>query len=107
MERLLLTSIGANAIREHYLSTTFLAVSVFLLALSIKTEGFSVLSDIGKKDCLYIYIFHIVVASGISIAVVRLPDFLGLGYSYMAPLVVFLTTILLIVLLRKMRVIKR
>ena len=107
LERYILTSIGANAVREHYLSTTFLAFSVFLLALCIKTEKPNVLSNIGKKDSLYIYVFHMIVSAALSIVIARLPGVFGHVYSYIAPLVVFLTTIVLVIILRKIGAIKR
>ena len=106
LERYLLTQIGTNAVREHYLSTTFLAVSVFLLALSIKIKKPNVLSNIGERDSLYIYIFHIVVASVLSIVVMRCPSVIGYAYTYMAPMVVFIITIAFVMILKKIGVVK-
>ena len=44
--------------RDHYASSTFLAVSLFLFFLSARQVGQNVLSDLGEKDSLYIYILH-------------------------------------------------
>lgn len=54
----LLTWFDMNATRDHYISSTFLAVSLFLLFLSLKQSKVNVFSKLGEKDSLYIYIFH-------------------------------------------------
>lgn len=47
-----------NTTRDHYISSTFLAVSLFLLFLSLKQSKVNVFSKLGEKDSLYIYILH-------------------------------------------------
>ena len=57
-ENRLLIELHANATRDHYISSTFLAVSLFLLFLSVKQAKTNILSSLGEKDSLYVYIFH-------------------------------------------------
>lgn len=52
----LLTWFDMNATRDHYISSTFLAVSLFLLFLSLKQSKVNVFSKLGEKDSLYIHI---------------------------------------------------
>lgn len=58
IENRILINIGMNATRDHYISTTFLAISLFLLFTTYKQETPNLLSKMGEKDSLYIYIFH-------------------------------------------------
>ena len=58
MEKKLLVELNLNATRDNYISSTFLAISLFLLFLSTKQTKVSILSALGEKDSLYIYIFH-------------------------------------------------
>lgn len=51
----LLTWFDMNATRDHYISSTFLAVSLFLLFLSLKQSKVNVFSKLGEKDSLYTY----------------------------------------------------
>lgn len=57
MENHLLVRLDMNAIRDHYLSSTFLAISLFLLFLSTKQTNANILSILGEKYSLYIYIY--------------------------------------------------
>lgn len=57
MENRLLIGLQANATRDHYISSTFLAVSLFLLFLSLKQSKVNAFSKLGEKDSLYIYIY--------------------------------------------------
>ena len=58
LEKYILISIDKCPAREHYISSTFLAICLLGLLLSIKVEKPNVMSKIGEKASLYIYIFH-------------------------------------------------
>ena len=104
LEKEFLLSIGKCSAREHYLSSTFLSMVIFLLALSFKTVKRNYISSMGERDSLYIYIFHPVLIYCLPIV------FTGLNfdktYLLVAPLLVILVTLLLIRLLRFVHVIK-
>ena len=57
-ENRLLVCLGLNATRDHYLSTTPLAIFVFILFLKHQAGRPTIFSRIGQKDSLYIYIFQ-------------------------------------------------
>lgn len=104
LEKFLLIYLDKCAVREHYLSSTFLSVFLFLLALSVKSKNKSLISTMGEKDSLYIYIFHpvfIFCCSGF-FSRIHLYDY----YLYVAPLVVLGATIIFIKCIRRMRIIK-
>ena len=58
LERYLLVSSGLNSRRDHYLSTTFLAIAVFLFFLEHVGNTDSIISRIGRDDSTWIYILH-------------------------------------------------
>jgi len=83
---------------DLYLSTPFLSISLFCMFLSMKVEKPNLLSKIGQRDSLYIYIFHILfITKTISIG-----DKLGLGpaMGWIAPLAVFAVTLAVVVVCR-------
>lgn len=98
-ERILLGFFSLNAERDHYISTTFLAVFTFLLALQHEdkyaNKGLSILSTVGAKLSTSIYILHpiviIVVAKVVAYISRHLP-FIGVCYAYIAPFAVFVIT---------------
>lgn len=100
LERLFLISVGKNAIRDHYLSTTFLAISVFAYALRKQygnvelNKAGKILSIIGRKYSTDIYILHPIIISIVKIIF----GVLGLGsiYTGIAPIVVYLTTVVML-----------
>lgn len=103
LERLILVNTDTLAFQEFFLSTTPLAVSVFLLALSFRKAPPSYGSQLGEKDSLYIYILHpVFILCGSALS-----DTLQWqeAYSYVAPLIVLAATILCIKILRKMKLI--
>lgn len=87
------------SIGDLYLSTTFLAFSIFLLFLNIRQTKDNLLSRVGRENGLYIYVFHYLIASSINYGDSVL-FYLG------APIVLCLT-LLFITLLRKVKVIGR
>lgn len=104
IEKYILISIDKCPTREHYISSTFLAISLFWLLMSIKVEKPSVLSKLGERDSLYIYIFHPIfmwiMSTGFKKTV--LLDM----YSWIAPFAVLVSTLAFIYALRKINIIK-
>lgn len=101
-----LLELHANAVRDHYISTTFLAVSLFLLFLSLTQHRGNALSMIGEKESLYIYIFHPLFMVFFSKANQYLPDLWLEIYRYGAPVIILIATILLAKSLRILHIIK-
>ena len=90
IEHYVLVKIGANATRDHYFSTTMLAVSVFMLFLMFFNKR-TMSSDIGRNDSTWIYILHpafIILTDAIS------GRFKIYGYFYFRPFLVFIASIL-------------
>ena len=104
IERYILLYLDKNASREHYISSTFLSVSICLIALSIKTENQSLFSKLGNKDSLYIYVFHPIFVTRCTILFreMQLYDF----YMYLSPIIVLCLTIVFINCIRRTNVIK-
>ena len=104
LEKYILISIDKCPTREHYISSTFLAICLFWLLMSMKVEKPSVLSKIGERDTLYIYIFHPLFLRVMSTGFKKM----GLldVYSWIAPFVVLASTMAFIYALRKINVIK-
>lgn len=93
MENRFLVSIGLNAIRDHYISTTFLSISLFLLFLSVELSGPSKMSEWGRKYSLYLYIFHPLSISCLAVIVGHLPwTWCIQAYHWLAPIVVAVCT---------------
>ena len=89
IEHYVLVKIGANATRDHYFSTTMLAVSVFMLFLMFFNKR-TMSSDIGRNDSTWIYILHpafIILTDAIS------GRFKIYGYFYFRPFLVFIASI--------------
>jgi fucose 4-O-acetylase-like acetyltransferase len=95
---------GTVAIREHYLSSSLLAICLFLVALSVTDCQKSRYSMLGEKDSLYIYIFHPILIRICSIFFLKT----GLyeAYYFVAPLIILITTLILIYSLKRIRLIK-
>lgn len=59
LERSFLENHGINATRDHYMSTTFLSVCLFLFAISFsQVRNCSIWVLLGAKYSLYIYVLH-------------------------------------------------
>ena len=105
-ENRLLTALDLNATRDHYASSTLLAVSLVLFSLSAKQVGKNGLSKLGEKDSLYIYIFHPLFIMFFSTANKYLPYFWQTTYLYWSPVIVLIVTILFGKTLRILHIIK-
>ncbi len=100
-ERFVLEYFGKNATRDQYISTIFLAISVFLFCYySVKNDTSSTLlkglSKIGQDLSTDIYVYHPIVIAVFAMA------FSGTGlynyYKYIAPFAVYIAVIVLIII---------
>lgn len=104
-ENRILINIGMNATRDHYISTTFLAVSLFLLFTTYKQETPNVLSRMGEKYSLYIYIFHPLFIFFFNTMNKYLPEIWQNTYLYLSPILILIVTIFFCIMLRKIHII--
>lgn len=65
VEHFLLVYFNVNAIRDHYLSTTFLSICIFVLFNNIKIKD-NIFSFLGRKYTTFIYIFHPILVTVLS-----------------------------------------
>ena len=99
LERYLLVSTDLNPTRDHYLSTTFLAIAVFLFFLHYVGNEKNLISRIGKDDSTWIYILHPIVITvlGAVAAKVGVQSIYNIG----RPVFVFLTTTVIVELIMR------
>ena len=100
-ERFALVNAGLNATRDHYLSTTFLAICLFVYTL--KSNWYNKeLAVIGRKYSTWLYIIHPIFITVFSIVVGKL----GLKsiYRYVAPIVVYCATLTFLIILQKVKI---
>ena len=97
-ERFILVNAGLNATRDHYISTTFLAICLFVYTLKSdwNNKGLTV---IGRKYSTWLYIVHPIFITVFSIVVGKL----GLKsiYRCVAPIVVYCATLVFLIILQK------
>lgn len=93
------SSLGVFA-GDVYISTILLSVSIFLLFLNIKQPKDTIVSRLGREDCLYIYVLHFFIANIIRRYNTTIPSL-----SYISTPLVLLLTLLLIYFLRKTKII--
>lgn len=102
LEKYLLNYFNLSAPREHYLSTTFLSIVVFVIFTSPYWDNrMPFLSSIGMKYSTNIYIIHPILITVLSTILRRTPIF-GL-YSFCRPIVVFALSILVSIFYYKFR----
>lgn len=106
LEKTVLLDLGKSPMREHYLSTTFLAICLFMFVFSFKNIHCSRISQLGERDSLYIYVFHQLFVMTLPMIIKRLPIDLSSCYKYTAPLMVLLITVMFTMCLRKFKLIK-
>lgn len=73
LERNLLVRLNLNATRDHYLSTTILAISTFLFFLFYVPPAKNFISKIGQYDTTEIYIIHPIVLQIFDIIMEKMP----------------------------------
>ena len=83
-----------------------LVISLFLLTLTLDTGKDCSLSYLGQYYSLYIYIFHLVIASSMELIANNIPIQISIYYMYINPLFVFSLSILFTWTLKSMKIIK-
>ena len=100
-ERFALVNAGLNATRDHYISTTFLAICLFVYILKSNWHNKG-LAMIGRKYSTWLYIIHPIFITVFSTVVGKL----GLKsiYRYVAPIVVYCATLVFLIILQKVKI---
>ncbi len=100
-ERFILVNAGLNATRDHYISTTFLSICLFVYTLKSNWHNKG-LAVIGRKYSTWLYIIHPIFITVFSIVVGKL----GLKsiYRYVAPIVVYCATLVFLIILQKVKI---
>ena len=103
-ERFVLVSAGLNATRDHYLSTTFLAICLFVYALKSNWHN-KELTVIGRKYSTWLYIIHPIFITVFSIVTGKL----GIKsiYRCVAPIVVYCATLVFLIILQKVKIVMK
>ena len=100
-ERFALVNAGLNATRDHYISTTFLSICLFVYTLKSNWYN-NGLAVIGRKYSTWIYIIHpifITVFAGITNKL-----WIKSIYRYVAPIVLYCATLVFIIILQKAKI---
>lgn len=108
MERYILISLDMNSTRDHYISTTFLAVSVFLFTIKNISKGevdnnsilkndrrkniVAILERIGQKYSTWLYILHPIFITCIGFIVNKIGIYEK--YRFVAPIFVYVSTVI-------------
>lgn len=100
LERVVLGLYGLNAGRDHYISTTFLAICIFLLFLYYGNEKnnrcYMFFSNIGCKMSTAIYIIHPILIQVLGFAIAVASTYcawISIIYSYTAPVCVMISAV--------------
>ncbi len=88
IERFALGYANLNGSRDHYVSTTFLAICVLLLTINQKDIHSKAIAYIGEKLSLMIYILHPILIPVLAMVVKR--DSLGMVFECCRPFIIFL-----------------
>lgn len=99
-ERFILVSAGLNATRDHYLSTTLLAICLFVYTLKSNWHNKG-LTVIGRKYSTWLYVIHPIFITVFSIVVGKLG--LKSVYRCVAPIVVYCATLTFLIILQKVK----
>lgn len=100
VERFVLVNAGLNATRDHYISTTFLAISLFVYALKSNWSNAG-LSLVGRTYSTWIYIIHPIFITIFAIITGKLC--IKSIYRYVAPFVVYCATVIFLIILQKVK----
>ena len=99
-ERFALVNAGLNATRDHYISTMFLAICLFVYTLKSNWHN-KELTVIGRKYSTWLYIIHPIFITVFSIVTGKL----GIKsiYRCVAPIVVYCATLVFLIILQKVK----
>ena len=100
-ERFVLENAGLNATRDHYISTTFLAICLFVYTLKSNWHN-KELAVIGRKYSTWLYIIHPIFITVFAMITGKL----GIKsiYKYVAPIVVYFATLIFLIVLQKFKI---
>lgn len=103
-ERIALVRGGFSAARDHYISTTPLAVCLFVYALKSDWNN-KILAIIGRKYSTWIYIIHPIFITMFSF----ITDKLGIQviYKCVAPIVIYCVTLIFLIIIQMIKTILR
>lgn len=94
LERYVLVLWGINGHRDHYVCTTLLAISLFLLFLQYKGNTMESIAKLGRKHSTMIYIIHPTFISLYNAVSDRFCPIVKNIYVIMAPIIVFLSALI-------------
>lgn len=103
-ERAVLVSMNMNPTRDHYISTTFLAMTIFCFAVTANTgrgKAVNFLSVIGRKYSTGIYIVHPIFITVLSVFMRKIGCY-GV-YKFFAPICVYLVSAIAVAVLYKLK----
>lgn len=95
-----------NATRDHYLSSTLLAISLFITFVSVHRQTPNCLTKIGEKDSLYIYILHPLFIIFFSKLNAMMSEQWNMIYNVIAPFIILGSTLTFVYILRKTTILK-
>ena len=99
LEKMILIHFNIEAARDHYISTTFLAISLFLYFLQYNSEKIGIIkyiSNIGKNYSSIIYIIHPIFISVLDKIFKNISI-----YTYIAPIIVFICSTIVAIIYKK------
>lgn len=96
LERFILVSVNMNGERDHYISTTFLAIAVFLFYLK-SVEKTCCVAVIGKKYSTWLYILHPICITCVNIFANRAGIYEV--YKFVAPIIIYAFTLLFLMIM--------
>ena len=101
VERFVLVNAGLNATRDHYISTTLLAICLFVYVLKSNWSN-KCLAAIGRKHSTWLYIIHPIFITVFTIVTGKL----GIKsiYRCVAPIVVYCATLVFLIILQKIKI---
>ena len=99
-ERFALMNAGLNATRDHYISTTFLAMSLFVYTLKSDWKN-KILAVIGRKYSTWLYIIHPIFITSFAMVTGKLR--IKSLYRCVAPIVVYCATFIFLVIIQKVK----
>lgn len=104
LERFIFSKFEFQVVREHYLSTTFLSVCLFLFFLKCNLEKENFFSRLGKSESLYLYLLHPIILVFCAVLTIKLGIYEV--YFYITPIVCLILTAIVIRIFRKIKIIK-
>ena len=103
-ERFVLVNTGLNATRDHYISTTFLSICLFVYTLKSNWHNKG-LAVIGRKYSTWLYIIHPIFITVFAMITGKL----GIKsiYRCVAPIVVYCAALIFLIILQKVKTVLR